>query len=166
MLSGSHASFDGHPESWCETQRGEILGIQQSMQILLEGVQSFCKQQQHSTRENLANVQHSISESQGATDQFKDGFAIRSGDLLESVLQPLIDQLYQQISCHTATISLFTRDLRKQVMDHGHFVSQYVAGQQDKLSALSSAIMEENANQVPITGFLTGFCQGAGAFMG
>jgi len=32
-------------------------------------------------------------------------------------------------------------------MDHGHFVSQYVAGQQDKLSALSSAIMEENANQ-------------------
>lgn len=50
MLSDSHASFDGHPESWCETQRGEILGIQQSMQILLEGVQSFCKQQQHSTR--------------------------------------------------------------------------------------------------------------------
>ena len=50
ILSDSHASFDGHPESWCETQRGEILGIQQSMQILLEGVQSFCKQQQHSTR--------------------------------------------------------------------------------------------------------------------
>jgi len=71
-------------------------------------------------QENLANVQHSISESQGATDQFKDGFAIRSGDLLESVLQPLIDQLYQQISCHTATISLFTRDLRKQVGYEDH----------------------------------------------
>lgn len=51
-------------------------------------------------------------------------------------------------------------------MDHGHFVSQYVAGQQDKLSALSSAIMEENANQVPITEFLTGFFPGGRGFHG
>lgn len=51
-------------------------------------------------------------------------------------------------------------------MDHGHFISQYVAGQQDKLSALSSAIMEENANQVPITEFLTGFFPGGRGFHG
>ena len=45
------------PESWCETQHGEILCIQQSMQTLLEGVQSFCQQQQHSTRVSEVHIE-------------------------------------------------------------------------------------------------------------
>lgn len=46
---------------------------------------------------------------------FQDGFAVRSGELLEGALLPLIGRLYQQILHHATTVSHFTRDLKTKV---------------------------------------------------
>ena len=46
---------------------------------------------------------------------FQDGFAVRSGELLEGALLPLIGRLHQQILHHATTVSHFTRDLKTKV---------------------------------------------------